>query len=68
MIIFMSSDTPVSYIAIAAPEQSECAPISMGPNHNCPLPRIWTAAINFVRIPAEFIVNLFLFLSMKVLT
>ena len=57
MIIIVSADTPMSYIAIAAPERSECAPIYMGPKPNCPLPRIWTVAINFVQIPAEVIVT-----------
>ena len=48
MIIILSADTPMRYIAIAAPERSECAPISMGPKPNCPLLKIWTVAINFV--------------------
>ena len=52
MIIILSGDTHVRYIAIEAPEQRECAPISVGPKLNCPLPRIWTAALKFVRIPA----------------
>ena len=68
MIIIVSGDTPTRYIFIAAPERKECDLISMGPKPNRPLPSIWTAARNFVRIPAEVIVNLFPFVSMKVLT
>ena len=68
MIIIVSVDTPAGDIAIAAPEQRECDPIYMGPKPYRPLPSIWTAALNFFRITAEFIVNLFSLLSMKVLT
>ena len=68
MTIIVSGDTPAKYIAIAAPEWRDCAPISMGPKPNPHLPRIWTAAHNFIRIPVEVIVNLFPFLSMKVFT
>ena len=68
MIIIMIGDTPAGYISVAAPEQRECSPIYMGPNHNLPLPRIRTAARNFVQITAEVIVKLFHFVSMKVLT
>ena len=45
MIIIVSGDTPVRYIVIAAPERRKCAPISMGPKPNCPLPRNLTAAL-----------------------
>ena len=62
MIIIVSGDTPARYIVIEVPERRECDPISMGPKPNRPLPSIWTAALNFVLIPAEVIVN------MKVLT
>ena len=48
MIITMSGDTPERYIFIADPERRECAPISMGLKPNRTLPRIWTAALNFV--------------------
>ena len=68
MIIIVSGDTPARYISISDPERRECAPISMGPKPNHPLPRILTAACNFVRITAEVIVNIFPFISMKVLT
>ena len=68
IIIIVSGYTHVRYIAIADPERRVCATISMGPNPNRPLPSIWTADLNFVQIPAEVIVNIFPFLSMKVLT
>ena len=68
MIIIVSVDIHASYIYIAAPEQRECDPIYMGPKPYRPLPSIWTAALNFFRIAADFIVNLFYLLSMKVLT
>ena len=68
MIIIVRGDTNARYIAIAAPEQRECAPISMGPKTKRPVPRIWTVALNFVQITEEVIVNLFPFLSMKLLT
>ena len=68
MIIIMSGDTPARYIDIAYPERRECATIFMGPKPNCPLPSIWTEALNFFRIPAKVIVNLFPSLSMEVLT
>ena len=58
MIIIVSGDTPDRYITTAAPERRECAPISIGPKPNLPLPKIWTAALNFVQITAEGIVNL----------
>ena len=61
MTIIVSGDTPVRYIYIAAPEQMKCVPIYIGPNHNLPLPRIWSAARNFNRIPTEVIANLFSF-------
>ena len=64
----MSGDNPEKYIEILTPERRECATISMGPKPNRPLQRIWTAALKFVRIPAEVIVNLFNLLYMKVLT
>ena len=66
LIIIMSGYTPARYIAIAAPEWMECAPICVGPKLSCPLLRIWTAELNFVQFTAEFIVN-FPLLSMKVL-
>ena len=64
----MIFDTPERYIYIAATERRDCTPISMGtkPNHN--LPRLWTADCNFVRIPAEVIIKLFPFVSMRLLT
>ena len=62
MIVIMSVETNVRYIAIAAPEWRECAPISMGPKPNRPLPSIWTTDLNFSRIPVEVIVELLLFL------
>ena len=68
MIIIVRGDTPARYIIIKALERRECAPIYMGTKPNCPLPRIWTAACNFVLIPAEVMENLFPFVSMKVLT
>ena len=68
MIIIVSGVTPTSYISIAAPEQRESAPVSMGTKHNSLLPRIWTVARNFSRIPAEVMVNLFPFVSMKLST
>ena len=64
----MSGDTPSKYIAIAAPERRECAPSYMGPKPNCPLPRIWAAARNYVQIHVEVIANLFSCVSMEVLT
>ena len=67
MIITVSGDNPAKYIAIVDLERRECAPISMGPNYNRPLLKIWNAARNFVRINEEIIVNLFTFVSMKVL-
>ena len=68
MIIIVSGDMSARYIAIAALERRECAPISMGPNPNCTLPRIWTVTFNFSQIPTEVILNIFPLLSMKVLT
>ena len=56
------------YVFVAAPERRECDTISMGLKLSPTLLRICTAALNFVRIPAEVIVELFPFLSMKVLT
>ena len=60
MIIFFSGDTPASYIEIATLERRECDPISMVPKPNRLLLRIWNVALNFFRIPAEVIVNIFL--------
>ena len=68
MIKIVSGATPERCVMIAAPERRERAPISMGLKPNRPLPRICTAALHFVRITAEVIVNLFPFLSMKFLT
>ena len=59
MIIITIGDYYVRCIAIASPEQRECAPIFMGPKPNCLSPRIWTAAHNFVWMPMEVIVDLF---------
>ena len=67
MIVIVSGVTTARYISTAASECRECAPISIVPKHNCPLPRIWTAAVNFVRIPAEVMVRFFPFVYMKLL-
>ena len=68
MILIVSVDTSSRYIAIVAPERRECDPVYMGPKPNRILPRICTSSRNFAQIPAEVIVNLFPFVSMKVLT
>ena len=48
IIIIVSGVSPARYILIAAPERRECVPISIGTKTNYPLPKIWTAARNFV--------------------
>ena len=68
MILIVSVDTLSRYTAILSPERRDCAPVYMGPKPNRILPRICTSARNFAQIPAEVIVNLFSFVSMKVLT
>ena len=61
MIIIMSGYTPARYIAIADLERRECAPVSMGPELNRPLTRIWTVIRNFVRIPVEVVFEIYSF-------
>ena len=68
IIIIVSGVSPARYILIAALERRECVPISIGTKPNYPLPRIWTAARNFVWIHAEVMANFFPFVSMKFLT
>ena len=48
MIIIVNGDNPVRYIAVSAPERRECDTIFTCSNTNCPLPRIWAAARNYV--------------------